>query len=119
MFGKAMQYAGDYRKKTYASVAWLLGAVIAGILPYFFIYQLIRPLLGIGGMTAAGILWRVGMIAACGILYALLYVHGLTLSHDSAYHTLQNIRVCLQKKLENVKASASIKDRKILQESNV
>ncbi len=101
MFGKAMQYAGDYRKKTYASVAWLLGAVIAGILPYFFIYQLIRPLLGIGGMTAAGILWRIGMIAACGILYALLYVHGLTLSHDSAYHTLQNIRVCLQKKMEN------------------
>ena len=39
-------------------------------------------------------------IAACGILYALLYVQGLALSHQAAYHTLENIRVSLQKKLE-------------------
>lgn len=39
-------------------------------------------------------------IAVCGILYALLYVRGLALSHQAAYHTLENIRVSLQKKLE-------------------
>lgn len=39
-------------------------------------------------------------IAVCGILYALLYVRGLALSHQASYHTLENIRVSLQKKLE-------------------
>ncbi len=39
-------------------------------------------------------------IAVCGILCALLYVQGLALSHQATYHTLENIRVSLQKKLE-------------------
>lgn len=43
---------------------------------------------------------RVGAIAVCEILYAVFYVHGLELSHESAYHTLENIRISLQKKLE-------------------
>lgn len=43
---------------------------------------------------------RVAAIAVCGLLYALLYVRGLDLSHRAAYHTLENIRVSLQKKLE-------------------
>ena len=39
-------------------------------------------------------------IAACGILYAVLYVKGLSLSHRAAYNTLKNLRISLQGKLE-------------------
>lgn len=39
-------------------------------------------------------------IAVCLILYAVLYVKGLSLSHESAYHTLENLRISLQRKLE-------------------
>lgn len=100
MFRKVLEYAGEYRKKTYLSVAVLLCGVAASVIPYFFAYQLIVPLLGYGGMDAAGIAWRVAAIAFCGVLYALLYVKGLSLSHESAYHTLENIRVSLQRKME-------------------
>ena len=39
-------------------------------------------------------------IAVCGILYAVLYVKGLSLSHRAAYNTLKNLRISLQGKLE-------------------
>ena len=100
MFKKVLDYAGEYRRLTYRSVAVLLLGVVMSILPYWFAYQLILPLLGQAGMDPAGIVWRVGAVALCGVLYAVLYVHGLELSHQSAYHTLENIRVSLQRKLE-------------------
>ena len=39
-------------------------------------------------------------IAVCGVLYAVLYVKGLSLSHRAAYNTLKNLRASLQGKLE-------------------
>ena len=39
-------------------------------------------------------------MALCIVLYGLLYVEGLALSHRSAYHTLENLRLHLQSKLE-------------------
>lgn len=100
MYKKVLDYAGEYRKLTYASVFVLLLGVLVSVIPYFFAYQLITPLLGYGVMEAAGIVWRIAAIAVCGILYAILYVKGLALSHESAYHTLQNIRISLQRKME-------------------
>lgn len=100
MFRKAMEYTGDYRKTTYASIVWMLVGVAMSVLPFLFVYQLIEPLLGYGKIDAAGVGMRVGAIAVCEILYAVFYVHGLELSHESAYHTLENIRISLQKKLE-------------------
>ena len=100
MFKKVLDYAGEYRRLTYQSVAVLLLGVTMSVLPFWFAYQLILPLLGYGALEPAGAVWRVAAIAACGILYALLYVRGLALSHQAAYHTLENIRVSLQKKLE-------------------
>lgn len=100
MLKKVLEYAGEYRTLTYASVAVLLLGVAASVLPFLFVWQLITPLMGYGEMDAVGICLRVAAIAACGILYALLYVKGLALSHQAAYHTLKNIRVSLQKKME-------------------
>ncbi|MDO4322920.1 MAG: ABC transporter ATP-binding protein [Lachnospiraceae bacterium] len=100
MYKKVLDYAGEYRKLTYASVFVMLVGVLVSVIPYFFAYQLITPLLGYGVMDAAGVFWRVAAIAVCEILYAILYVKGLALSHESAYHTLQNIRISLQRKME-------------------
>jgi len=100
VFKKVLDYAGEYRRLTYRSVAVLLLGVTMSVLPFWFAYQLILPLLGYGALEPAGAICRVAAIAVCGILYALLYVRGLALSHQAAYHTLENIRVSLQKKLE-------------------
>lgn len=100
MFKKALEYTGDYRKTTYTSVVWMLIGVVMNVLPFLFVYQLITPLLGYGKLSVAGVVGRVVAVAICGILYAVFYVHGLELSHESAYHTLENIRISLQQKLE-------------------
>ncbi|MGN0351016.1 MAG: ABC transporter ATP-binding protein [Roseburia sp.] len=100
MFKKVLEYTGNYRKTTYAAIVWMLAGVAMNVLPFLFVYQLITPLLGYGEMDTFGIVWRVIAIAGCGILYAIFYVHGLALSHESAYHTLENIRISLQGKLE-------------------
>lgn len=100
MFKKVLEYAGKYRKLTYASVIVMLLGVAAGVLPFLFAWQLITPLLGYGEMDAPYVCLRVLAIAVCGVLYALLYVKGLSLSHQAAYHTLKNIRVSLQRKME-------------------
>lgn len=100
MFKKVLEYAGDYRRLTYASIVVLLFGVGVSVLPYLFIYQLITPLMGYAKIDVPGIIWRVAAIALCGVLYAFLYVKGLQLSHRSAYHTLENIRISLQEKME-------------------
>lgn len=100
MFKKVLNYAGEYRKKTYAAVLFMVLGVLMNVFPYFLVYQLIVPIMTGGTMDAAGIIWRVALIALCAIGYAVFYVHGLTLSHESAYHTLEGIRISLQGKLE-------------------
>lgn len=101
MFKKVLEYAGEYRRTTYASLAVMLIAIVMNVIPFWFIYQLIAPLLGYGAIDMAGVVWRIAAIAVCVLLYAVLYVYGLQLSHRSAYNTLKNIRISLQGKLEN------------------
>lgn len=100
MFQQVLNYAGEYRKTTYLSIAVMLSGIIMNVLPFWFLYQLLRPLLTGEDVGPEYILVRVLVIAVCGVLYAFLYVKGLSLSHDAAYHTLQNLRISLQGKLE-------------------
>ena len=100
MFKKVLEYAGEYRRTTYASIAVMLLGVVMSVLPYFFIYRLIAPpLTGVLANPGQSLLWAAA-IALCGVLYALLYVKGLSLSHRAAYSTLRNLRVSLQGRLE-------------------
>lgn len=101
MFDKVLEYAGAYRKTTYAAVAVLLAGTACSVLPFWFIYQLICPLLLDVSLPAGKAAGLIAATAICAALHAVLYVKGLSLSHDAAYHTLQNIRIFLQKKLEN------------------
>jgi len=101
MFKKVLEYTGKYRKTTYLAVMTLIVSVIFSVVPYYFVYQIIDRLLNHQTLTVSYLVYRVIAIAICLILYAILYVLGLTLSHKSAYHTLKNLRISLQRKLEN------------------
>lgn len=100
MFKKVLEYAGGYRKVTYTSVIVLLIGVAMSVIPYWFVYQIISPLLSHERLPVSGIVWRIAAIAVCVVLYAFFYVKGLSLSHEAAYHTLKNLRISLQGKLE-------------------
>lgn len=96
MFKKVLEYTGEYRKTTYAAIVVLLVGIVMNVLPFLFVYQIIRPLLMREPMTAEYVIWRIAAIAVCALLYAVFYVWGLSLSHRSAYNTLKNLRISLQ-----------------------
>ena len=100
MFKKVLEYAGEYRKTTYASMAVMLIGIVMNVLPFLFLYQLMEPLLLHENVAVWYVAWRVLAIGICGVLYALFYVKGLALSHRAAYKTLRNLRSSLQGKLE-------------------
>lgn len=102
MFKKILGYAGAYRKTTYKAIAAMLAGMVMQVLPFWFIYQIIRPLLMRESISAQYVIWRVVAIALCTVLYAMLYIWGLALSHHAAYNTLKNLRISLQNKLENL-----------------
>ncbi len=102
MFKKILGYAGEHRKTTYAAIAAMLAGMVMQVLPFWFIYQIIRPLLMHEPITADYVIWRIAAIAVCTVLYAVLYIKGLSLSHNAAYNTLKNLRISLQGKLEGL-----------------
>lgn len=100
MFKKVLEYAGEHRKTTYASMVVMLIGIVMNVLPFLFLYQLMEPLLLHEDVEVWYVVWRVLAIGICGVLYALFYVKGLALSHRAAYKTLRNLRSSLQGKLE-------------------
>ena len=100
LFKKVLGYAGEHRKTTYSAAVHMLVGIVMSVIPYLFIYQLIRPLLLGEGITPGYVLWRLAAMAVCAVLYGVFYIRGLSLSHEAAYLTLENLRVSLQGKLE-------------------
>lgn len=100
MFKKVKPYMGGYIKYTYAALITMLIGLIASMIPYFILYRIISTLLD-GEKLSAGVFGvNIAIIAVCELAYAILYVLGLKFSHISAYNTLKNIRISLQRKLE-------------------
>ena len=101
MISSVSPYIGKYKKYTViASILTTIG-IIANVVPYFFLYQLIVPLVRHELPSFHFVIVRVAAIFVCLALYAILYSRGLAFSHISAYNTLKNIRVSLKSKLEN------------------
>ena len=100
MLKSVLVYAGPWKKTTWAAMLVMLLGIVCSVVPYWFVYELIRKLLLRETITAGFALWRVGALALCGVLYGVLYIRGLDLSHAAAYHTLENLRFSLQGKLE-------------------
>ena len=100
MFKRVAPYIGEYRKYTRLAVVFMAIGIVANVVPYFFLYQIIAPLTRGESIDAKYIVIRVAAIAVCEILFAVLYTQGLVFSHISAYNTLKNLRVSLPGKLE-------------------
>ena len=82
-----------------SSVGSVLQSLIFTV-PFFMVYRIIKPLIGGEALSAGYYAVHIAIIFACELAYAILYVLGLKYSHISAYNTLKNIRISLQKKLE-------------------
>jgi len=101
MISSVSPYIGKYKKYTViASFLTTLG-IVANVVPYFFLYQLIVPLTQHQLPDFNFIVTRVILIFVCLAIYAIAYSTGLGFSHVSAYNTLKNIRISLKSKLEN------------------
>ena len=100
MFKRVAQYIGEYKKYTICAIILMTIGIIASVLPYFFLYQIISPLTRGESVDMTFVLIRVAVVAVCEIVFAVSYVQGLAYSHVSAYNTLKNLRISLQGKLE-------------------
>ena len=100
MFKRVAPYIGEYKKYTVWAVIMMTIGIIASVLPYFFLYQIISPLTRGESIDMTFLLIRVAAVAVCEIIYSVTYVQGLAFSHVSAYNTLKNLRISLQSKLE-------------------
>ena len=100
MIKSVAPYIGKYKKYTViASFLTTLG-IIANVIPYFFLYQLIVPLTKHELPDLQFVAVRVAAIFVSLLVYAVSYSRGLAFSHISAYNTLKNIRISLKDKLE-------------------
>lgn len=102
MFSKIFQYAGPYRTKTILSGVVILLAVVFQVLPFLFVYRIIAPLIMGETMDVSHIAVCVAGVGLCLILNAVLYVKGLSMSHEAAYNILMRLRVSLQGRMENL-----------------
>ena len=100
MFKRVAPYIGEYKKYTVWAMIMMTIGIIASVLPYFFLYQIISPLTRGERIDMTFLLIRVAAVAVCEIIYSVTYVQGLAFSHVSAYNTLKNLRISLQGKLE-------------------
>ncbi|WP_406543991.1 ABC transporter ATP-binding protein [Pseudobutyrivibrio sp.] len=100
MFKKVAPYIGEYKKYTIWAVIAMCIGIVASVMPYYFLYQIISPLTKGESISFQFVMLRVLAVAICEVIYSFAYVQGLTFSHISAYNTLKNLRVSLQGKLE-------------------
>lgn len=90
LFKKVLEYAGDYRKLTYASVIVMLFGVAVSVLPLLFAWQIITPLMGYGEMDVAYVCLRVAAIAVCGISHGKYT--GKRKACSASLHSTENVR---------------------------
>ena len=101
MFKKILEYTGEYKKYTVRAIFFLILGLAFNIFQFIAIYKMIDGAIG-GERELSFYLIQLALLLCCGIIYMLLYVYGLIQSHHSAYHTLKNLRISLQAKLEKL-----------------
>ena len=91
---RLMSWAGKYRFFTYAS--WCLSAVSAllALVPFWYIWQIVRDVLSSPGMANREHLARCGWMAvAFAVLSVLVYIAALMCSHIAAFRVATNLRL--------------------------
>lgn len=102
MFKKVFEYAGPHKKDLYRATVIILFSVLMGVIPFILAYQVITPLITGGNIKYEYIAIRVLCVLFCLVLQAFLYGWGLDLSHKAAYNTLFQLRISLQKRMEQL-----------------
>ena len=102
MIRKIMKYANGYKRYTLFATIMVFIAVLCSIIPYFFVYQIINPLITGTGISIEAAVSRIVLILVFLTLNFALYLGGLSLSHIAAFNILANIRKYIQKKLEGL-----------------
>ncbi len=100
MFKKVSPYIGEYKKYTALAAVLMCIGIIANVVPYYFLYQIISPLTLGEHVSLQFVMTRVFAVLICELIYSFAYIRGLIFSHVSAYNTLKNLRISLQGKLE-------------------
>ncbi|MCR4705264.1 MAG: ABC transporter ATP-binding protein/permease [Lachnospiraceae bacterium] len=100
MFKKVSPYIGKYKKYTVLAAVLMCIGIIANVVPYYFLYQIISPLTRGEPVSLQFVVTRVLAVLICELIYSVAYTRGLIFSHFSAYNTLKNLRISLQGKLE-------------------
>ncbi len=102
MFNKAMEYVGEYKPYTMRAIVFIVLGVVCSIVPYFAVYVLVDMLLKGETVNFTCITTLVVVVLAALALQAIFNTIGLANSHIAAYHTLENLRISLQGKLERM-----------------
>lgn len=102
MFQKVFEYAGPWKKKVMAAAFVMLAGVFMSICPFIFAYQIITPVLMGVQISPSYLILRIAASAICLVLHAVLYVQGLSMSHEAAYNILMRLRVSLQGRMEKL-----------------
>lgn len=100
MFGRVLHYAGERRKYIWAAMAFMIFGALCNSLQYLGIYKVLKQFLDKGSVDLNGSLPAIGLILVLGLIHMFAYTRGLQLSHRAAYHTLENIRIDLQEKID-------------------
>lgn len=97
-FASVLHFAKNCRWKMVFSIACAIVSVAGGFVPYLGIYRILVLFLD-GVPTWGGVLMWGGVCAAGYLVKYAFYVLSTSLSHISAYHILESIRLALTDKL--------------------
>lgn len=91
---RLMEYAGGYKYFTYAS--WVLSAIsaIAALVPFMYIWAIIRDIIAVApNYSEAQSIGHFGIMAVVfALLSMIIYVGGLMCSHMAAFRVASNMR---------------------------
>lgn len=92
---RLLTIAGSYRYLTYAS--WILSAISAliALVPYYFIWQVMREVLEVAPdfSRAQNLTYNGWMAVMFAVIAALVYIAGLMCSHLGAFRIATNLRL--------------------------
>lgn len=92
LFSSLMNYAGKSKGQLFLSTALSVISVVAGLLPYYCIYQMIEAYLVNDLTTKIIVTWCVAALTAY-LVKIVFFGLSTGLSHHAAYHILENLRL--------------------------
>ncbi|WP_304941740.1 ABC transporter ATP-binding protein [Vallitalea guaymasensis] len=98
-FRKIIRYASDYKGKVYKAMTLIFLSVIAGIIPYIMVYDIVIKFVNDKPFTLSYLLIMAGGILLFLLFQTIFYLQGLGASHDAAYDTLMGMRVKFTNKI--------------------